>query len=76
MPKKMYMLVQWVKKPHEVTVMEENENASRKNEVDIIDIEYPNKGIFHATLLQRSGKNYYILLLFNLILLIFILIYL
>lgn len=54
----MYILIQWVKKPYEVTIMEEAENYKNINEGEIIEIEYPNKGIFQATLLQRSGKNY------------------
>lgn len=53
----MYILVQWINKPYDVTVMEETENVKNINEGQLVEIEYPNKGIFKATLIQRSGKN-------------------
>lgn len=57
MSKKMYILVQWVEKPNEITIMEQAENVKLINEGEIVEIDYPNKGVFQATLLRRSGKN-------------------
>lgn len=53
----MYILVQWLAKPHDITIMKESESARAINEGEIVKIEYPNKGIFKATLLHRSGEK-------------------
>ncbi|XP_051156207.1 glutamic acid-rich protein-like [Leptopilina boulardi] len=50
----MYILVQWVEKPNEITIMEQAENVKLINEGEIVEIDYPNKGVFQATLLRRS----------------------
>lgn len=54
---KMYILIQWVKKPHEVTVMKEPDNIKRYNDGDIVKINYPNKGLFSGRLISRSGNK-------------------
>lgn len=56
MPGKIYVLLQWVDKPNAITIMEETEDAKKANEEEIIQIKYPNKGVFKAILLHRSGK--------------------
>ncbi|XP_051175612.1 glutamic acid-rich protein-like [Leptopilina boulardi] len=57
MPGKIYVLLQWVDKPNAITIMEETEDAKKANEEEIIQIKYPNKGVFKAILLHRSESK-------------------
>ncbi|XP_051154832.1 glutamic acid-rich protein-like [Leptopilina boulardi] len=57
MPGKIYVLLQWVDKPNAITIMEETEDAKKANEGEIIQIKYPNKGVFKAILLHRSESK-------------------